>query len=143
MNANKPPTESRRKGERRINPGSHANQGKKGEKRKKTEKGRRKRSKERGEGEAETRAGTEAEIHPDPTKTRERGWEKGKRRRKGGGKGAGKGGKEKQKQGQILPNLPTALLPQPISYVTDIFRCKTKCIGNIKKYESNLGDTCE
>ena len=57
MKVTKPEPESRRKGEGRIHPGSHPNQGKKGEGRKKTKKG----SQGRGEGEAETRAGTEAE----------------------------------------------------------------------------------
>ena len=47
MNANKPPTEGRRKGEGRIRPGSHPNQRKKGEERKRTEEGRRKGGKEK------------------------------------------------------------------------------------------------
>ena len=64
MNTKKRATESRRKVEWRIHPGSHPNQGRKRERKKRErKKRRRKRSKERGEGEEEeARAETEAEI---------------------------------------------------------------------------------
>ena len=62
-NANKRRTEGRRKRERRIHPGSHPNQGKKGEEGKLTTEGRGKRNEEGGE-RAGTKAGAGIQLTP-------------------------------------------------------------------------------